>query len=100
MRTYLVPPDISEKEKVIGGVLNMNQFFWILGGLFLGAMVFLILSSFMGKFALVPAGIICLSGIPFVLIKPQGLTLFEYLKRKKDFKKKTKYLPNTRILNK
>lgn len=94
MRTCRVPPDINEKEKVIGGILDINQFFWLLGGLLLGAGVFLICSSFMGKFALIPGGVFSLTGVPFVLIKPQDLTLFEYLKRKRVFKKKVKYLPN------
>lgn len=94
MRNYSVPPDINEKEKVIGGVLNINQFFWLLGGFVLGVIMFIITFSFLGKFSLFIGAIFSLTGVPFVVIKPKGLTLFEYLKRKQKFKKKTKYLPN------
>lgn len=96
MRSYTVPPNMNEKEKVIGGILNLNQFFWILGGLVLGAIVFVLLFPLLNKFALAPAGIFSLTGIPFAIVKVKELTLFEYLKRNKAFKKKNKYLPNTR----
>ena len=39
MRSYTVPPDINEKEKIIGGILNINQFFWLLGGFIFGAVM-------------------------------------------------------------
>lgn len=94
MRSYTVPPDINEKEKIIGGILNINQFFWLLGGFILGAVMFIITFPLLGKFSLVIGGIFALTGVPFVIIKPKGLTLYEYLKRKQKFKKKTKHLPN------
>lgn len=94
MRNYVVPPDINEKEKVIGGVLNINQFFWLLGGFVLGAVVFVVFFPVFGKFSLALGGLFSLTGVPFVVIKPKDLTLFEYLKRKQKFKKKNKKLPN------
>lgn len=94
MRSYNVPPDVNEKEKIIGGILNINQFFWLLGGLLIGAIVFVLLYPLLDKYSLIVAGLFALSGTPFVLIKPKGLTLYEYLKRKRNFDKKTKYLPN------
>lgn len=94
MKSYTVPPDINEKEKIIGGVLNLNQFFWLLGGLLLGVSVFMLVYPILNKYSLIIAGFVSLSGIPFVIIKIKGLTLYEYLKRKKAFDKKTKYLPN------
>lgn len=96
MRGYSVPPDINEKEKIIGGVLNLQQFFWILGGLIIGALVFVALFPIFHKFSLVFGIVFSFSGVPFVVIKKEGLTLFEYWKRKKAFDKKTKYLPNKR----
>lgn len=94
MRSYTVPPDINEKEKIIGGILNINQFFCLLGGFILGAVMFVITFPLFGKFSLVIGGIFALTGVPFVIIKPKGLTLYEYLKRKQKFKKKAKHLPN------
>lgn len=98
MRVYNVPPDMKEKEKVIGGVLNINQFFWILGGLALGASVFAMVFSLtrLGGLSIALGGIFCLSGTPFALYKKNGLTLYQYLTRKRKFKKKVKKLPNQR----
>ena len=96
MRNYSIPPDMNEKEKVIGGILDLHQFFWILGGLLIGAIVFVLLFPIFGKASLFFGILFSLSGIPFVVIKKEGLTLFEYLKRKKAFENKTKYLPNKR----
>lgn len=97
MRVYVVPPDMNEKEKVIGGILNINQFFWILGGLILGAVVFAICFNLIGGTpALVVAGFCCLTGIPFVVFKKNGLTLYQYITYKQKFKRKTKKLPNIR----
>lgn len=100
MRSYNIPPDMNEKEKIIGGVLDLGQFFWILGGLLLGALVFVILFPLLNKFSLIFALIFGLSGVPFVVIKKEGLTLFEYHKRKRKFNKKTHKLPNRRKLTK
>lgn len=97
MRSYSVPPDMNEKEKIIGGVLDLQQFFWVLGGLFVGAMVFVLLFPLMNKFSLIFGVVFACSGLPFVLIKKEGLTLFEYLRRKKKFDKKSKHLPNKRV---
>jgi hypothetical protein len=89
---------MNEKEKVIGGILNLNQFFWILAGLVLGASVFALFFSLtrLGGLSLFIGAIFCLSGIPFAIYKKKGLTLYEYLTRKRKFKKKVKKLPNQR----
>lgn len=97
MRIYNVPPNMNEKEKVIGGILNINQFFWVLGGLVLGATVFAITFSIVGgTFALFLGFLCCFSGLPFALYKKRDLSLYEYLYRKRLFKKKVKKLPNKR----
>lgn len=96
MRSYSVPPNINEKEKVVGGLLNINQLFWVIGGLGIGAVMFLLTYSFLGKASLFVGGVFAMTGLPFALVKIKELTLFEYLKRKKEFKKKTKYLIHKR----
>ncbi|WCF11724.1 PrgI family protein (plasmid) [Paenibacillus thiaminolyticus] len=97
MRVYQVPPDMNEKEKIIGGILNLNQFFWVLGGLILGAIVFAItFPLFGGGFSLFLGFLFCLSGVPFAVYKKNGLTLYEYLTYKRKFKKKVQKLPNIR----
>lgn len=89
---------MNEKEKIIGGILNLNQFFWVLGGLVLGASVFALVFSLtkIAGLSLFVGAVFCLSGTPFALYKKNGLTLFEYLTRKRKFKKKVKHLPNQR----
>lgn len=96
MKNYSIPPDMNEKEKVIGGVLDFTQFFWIVGGALIGAVVFVILFPLLDKFALIFGIIFGLTGVPFALFKKEGLSLFEYYKRKREFDKKTKHLPNKR----
>lgn len=89
---------MGEKEKIIGGVLNINQFFWVLTGLAVGASVFGASFALIGNgvLSLALGGIFCLSGAPFALYKKNGLTLYQYIVWKRKFKKKTKKLPNQR----
>lgn len=95
MRMYQVPPDMNEKEKVIGGILTLNQFFWILGGLILGALVFMMLFNIVGgTLALIIGILFCGTGVPFAVYKKNGLTLFQLIKYKYKFKKKVHKLPN------
>jgi hypothetical protein len=92
---YPIPPDMNEKEKVIGGILNINQFFWMLGGLLIGASLSAIfVKMFGGAFGLVLALPFCLLGTPFAIYKKNGLTLYQYLTYKRKFKKKVHKLPN------
>lgn len=88
---------MKEKEKVIGGVLNINQFFWVLGGLLLGAgMLAMGYKIVGGVFASILALPVLLSGIPFAVYKKNGLTLFQYIMYKRKFKSKVQKLPNIR----
>lgn len=96
MRSYTIPPNTNEKEKIIGGILNINQFFWVLGGLLIGGAMFALTFGIFGKFSLVIGFVFCLSGLPFVLYKKNDLTLFQYITLKNKFNKKVKHLPNKR----
>lgn len=97
MATYQVPPDMKEKEKIIGGILNINQLLWLLVGLAIGAGVFILLFGIIGGVpALVIGFIFALSTTPFIFVKKKELTLFDYFKYKFSFKRKTPYLPNIR----
>lgn len=89
---------MGEKEKVIGGILNINQFFWILTGLVVGASTFgtVFALTGIGGLSLALGGLLCLSGAPFALYKKNGLTLYQYIVLKRKFKKKVKKLPNQR----
>lgn len=97
MKMYTVPPDMNEKEKVIGGLININQFFWLLGGLALSAVIFAITFVLFGETAsLIIALPFLFSGTPFAFYKKNGLTLYQLIRLKKRFKKKVKKLPNIR----
>lgn len=93
MRLYQIPSDMNEKEKIVGGLFDLGQAFWLGGGFVLALLVFFVLNSFMGIWGAIFAFPIAFSGLPFVFYKPQGLTLFEYTKRKFEYKKKVKLLP-------
>lgn len=88
---------MSDKEKVIGGILNINQFFWVLGGLGVGAGMFgLTFDIIGGKPALVLGVLFSTTGLPFVIYKKNGLTLYQYIVYRNRFKKKVHKLPNMR----
>lgn len=95
MKMYAVPPNMNEKEKVIGGILNINQFFWILGGFAISAIVFALAFQLgLRTGALIVAFPFLLTGTPFAFYKKKELTLFRYFHLKKQFKNKVKKLPN------
>jgi|SRR5690625_1382901 len=98
MAVYQVPPDTKEKEKVIGGILNWNQFFWLLSGFVAGLILAFIGYSISGSVILsaILAVIGIASTVPFALIKKLDMPLFTYLMRKRALRKKTKKLPNIR----
>lgn len=86
---------MNEKEKVIGGILNINQFFWVLSGLGLSAIVFATTFGIVGGTAsLILAFPLIFAGLPFALYKKHDLTLYQLITRRRKFKKKVKKLPN------
>lgn len=92
---YDIPPDTSEKEKAIGGILTFAQFGWLMGGFVIAILVFLGLNSILGK---TPA-IICaipflFTGAPFAFYTKYEMSLLKYIIEKNKFKKKNKRLIN------
>ena len=88
---------MNEKEKVIGGLLNINQFFWLLSGLAVSALVFGVLVSLIGGTgAIIVAFPFLFVGTPFAFYKKKHLTLYQYITLKRKFKKKNQKLPNKR----
>ncbi|MBQ3420511.1 MAG: PrgI family protein [Romboutsia sp.] len=70
-RIHNVPADVREKEKIVGGLLTIGQFAWVLAGFLLG------LASLAGTFLLtkslwlsIPVGaMFSLTGLPFAFFK-------------------------------
>lgn len=99
-RVYTVPADVREKERIIGGILTMGQFAWIVGGFLVG------LASLSGVYLLTktfviatPVGIMFAgTGLPFAFYKKNGVELPVYIKRKIKHSKKTHKLINKRDL--
>lgn len=95
MSLYVVPPDMKEKEKIVGGVLTIAQFAWLMLGLVVTGAIFALLFGLMKGYALIlalPPGLAL--GLPFAFYKKEELTLFRYLYLKSRHKRKNKSLPN------
>lgn len=100
MARYTVPVDTREKEKIVGGFLTMVQLFWILGGLGFGMLLFILFFTItkilpLSVFAFI-LGLLFV--LPFVFFTKDGLPLFEFLKRKRKFLKKSHRLINKRLV--
>lgn len=98
MSSYTVPPDTREKEKIVGGLLYLSQAFWLLLGFVIGGSVFILLYNLIGGAFSFGLGVIIAGaiGVPFAFYKKEDLTLFQYLRLKRAFKKKAQKLPNQR----
>lgn len=98
MRTYIIPPTIKdEREKVIGGVLDMVQAGWIMGGAVVGVVIFLLLapvSKILGAVVGIPVAVAI--SVIFGFLKIKGYSVLKYAKYKKQFNDKQKLLPNKR----
>ena len=88
-RNYEVPPDTSEKEKAIGGILTFVQFGWLIGGLVIAMIIFLLF--YLPTKSYIIAGIF---SVPFAFYKKYEMSLIKYLMTKKKFDSKTKQLLN------
>lgn len=98
MNLYPVPPDTKEKEKVIGGLFDWGQFFWMLAGAAIGILLFAgtyitigseVLSAILGILGIATC-------LPFVFVKKRELSLFTYLMYKRKLKNQTGKLINKR----
>lgn len=88
---YKVPADMNIKEKIIGGVLTINQFGWLMLGLLIGGGVFACIFKLLGGVPAIICGLLVAPiGVPFAFCKKKELTLFRYLYLKREFKKKRK----------
>lgn len=100
MARYTVPVDTREKEKIVGGFLTMVQLFWIIGGIGFGMLLFIL---FFMTTKVLPISVFAfiigmLTTLPFAFITKDGLPLFEFLKRKRKFLKKSHRLVNKRVV--
>lgn len=95
-KIYQIPPNTAEKEKAIGGVLTFAQFGWLVMGLVIALIIFVIFFMASGSKILgaIAGGPFLLVGTPFAFYKKYEMSLYKYLKLKKAFNGKTKQLIN------
>ena len=100
MARYTVPVDTREKEKIVGGFLTMVQLFWIIGGVGFGMLLFIVFFLTTTVLAISVFAFIVglLAVLPFAFITKDGLPIFEFLKRKRKFLKKSHRLINKRVV--
>ena len=88
-RNYEIPPDTSEKEKAIGGILTFGQFGWLIGGVVIALLVFVVI------YLITRVEVVSIIfAIPFAFYKKYEMTLLKYLITKKRFDMKIKNLTN------
>lgn len=96
-RAYKVPADVSEKEKIVGGLFTAEQAAWLALGFITTAGLFIlfvkIMPAALAFILALPVGIAI--GVPFAFWHKHGLCLKDYLLLNHRFKKKNKRLYNT-----
>lgn len=97
-RVYPIPPDTSEKEKAIGGILTFAQFGWLIGGFVIALFVFLFFKLLTNNttVCVICAAPFAFLGVPFAFYTKYEMPYFTYLIRNKKFKNKSKQLINRR----
>ena len=99
MTQWKVPPDTSQKEKIVGGVLTAAQLLWMIIGLGIAAGISLTLGPIMGVVGIVFGIIVGLGfGCIFCFHKKNGLPLFTYLRLKNKHKKQIQTLPHRQTI--
>lgn len=95
---YNMPPDTSAREKIVGGILDIVQLGFLIGGIAVGLLIGLVFKPIMGTAGMI-IGLLpgVGAGLFLGLFKIKGLSVVQYLKYKKLHKYKTKKLPNVRL---
>jgi hypothetical protein len=95
MTEFRTPTDISEKEKIVGGLITAGQLIFIVIGLAIMVGIGLAFSGLLGGAAFIIGAIIGLPiGIVFAFYKPHKLPMLQYIKLKMARRKNSPYLPN------
>lgn len=93
-RVYSMPPDTNEKEKIIGGIITLEQGFYIAAGFICEIIIALVLFRFLRFFAFILGIPFVVYGFIFALKKVDNIPYPKYLKLKNKFKHKIKYYIN------
>lgn len=91
---YSMPPDTREREKIVGGILDITQLAWLLAGAGLYVINALIMFRFFGVFALIFGLIFIIWGAVFAFKKKDEMPYPTYLFLKIRFRHKKKFYIN------
>lgn len=86
----MMPPDTREKEKIIGGIMDITQFSFVCAGLVICASITVALFKFVSWLGFFLGFPFIVLGLVFAFKRVEEMTLYSYLKYKRRFKKKTK----------
>lgn len=88
-------PDTREREKIVGGILDSVQLFWIALGFILYIIFVFIFFKLLRGFAFFFGIPLIVFGFVFALKKVNDMSLAKYLKYKKRYKKTVHYYINS-----
>ena len=91
---YNMPPDTREREKIVGGILDIRQFGWIAAGFALFVIHALIMFRFVNWISLVVGLVFIVWGVVFALKKKDDMPYPTYLRYKFIYNSKTKHYIN------
>lgn len=96
---YIVPPDVRDDEKIVGGIFTKSQFMFLVIGFVAGMGLTIFLYSISKNFVVAAFGLI--TGLvvtaPFAVIKVRSagdMELFKYLVKKWKYSKRQKEYKN------
>lgn len=96
---YVVPPDVRDDEKIVGGIFTKSQFIFLILGFVGGMALTILLYSMTKNFVIAAFGLIIglTIAVPFAVIKIRSagdMELFKYLVKKWKYKKRQKEYKN------
>lgn len=91
-----VYPDMSEKEKIFGGILTAGEFVWIISFSIVGVILGLLSVKVVGAIGLIVFLPFCGAGLFMAFYKKHEMSMIKYLMLKRKYKKKQKKYPNRR----
>jgi len=78
-QVHSMPPDTREKEKIVGGILEMGQLLWLIGGAGMGAVMVLATFKILGLASLLLFIPFFLVSLPFAFKKVGDMSYAKYL---------------------
>ena len=78
MRSFPIPMELTEEEKIMGGVLSKRQIAYVLGGIVIAAVLFGIMPKLWLRFVSAILGLGIAGALSFVKIDDIGLDRYLY----------------------